>query len=125
MGTFFSIMSSVNFSSFSFCFLPKAGQAGKMSEPTKRKGRRASIVQSSSGQFPTTADIDKIFGNVKSLLMLLTKSSDTDAQRFAAMTLGNAGSAPFNRTRIATEGAVQVLVDFMKDEDNDIDDGME
>ena len=48
----------------------KAGQAGKMSEPTKRKGRRASIVQSSSGQFPTTADIDKIFGNVKSLLML-------------------------------------------------------
>ena len=59
-------------------------------------------------------------GGTKSLLMLLTKSSDTDAQRFSAMAMGNAASAPFNRTRIATEGAVQVLVDFMKEEDNDI-----
>ena len=32
-------------------------------------------------------------GGVKSLLMLLTKSIDADAQRFAALALGNAASA--------------------------------
>lgn len=32
-------------------------------------------------------------GGVKSLLILLTKSIDTDAQRFAALALGNAASA--------------------------------
>ncbi len=32
-------------------------------------------------------------GGVKSLLMLLTKSVDNDAQRFAALALGNAASA--------------------------------
>lgn len=32
-------------------------------------------------------------GGIKSLLILLTKSIDTDAQRFAALALGNVGSA--------------------------------
>ena len=32
-------------------------------------------------------------GGVKSLLILLTKSVDIDAQRFAALALGNAASA--------------------------------
>jgi len=32
-------------------------------------------------------------GGIKSLLILLTKSTDTDAQRFAALALGNAASA--------------------------------
>ena len=32
-------------------------------------------------------------GGVKTLLILLTKSSDTDAQRFAALALANAASA--------------------------------
>ena len=32
-------------------------------------------------------------GGVKSLLILLTKSIDSDAQRFAALALGNAASA--------------------------------
>ncbi len=59
-------------------------------------------------------------GGVKSLLLLLTKSSDTDAQRFSALALGNASSAPFNRLRMAAEGSVQSLIDYMKDEENDI-----
>ena len=36
------------------------------------------------------------------------------------MALGNAGSAPFNRTRMASEGAVQIVIDYMRDEENDI-----
>jgi hypothetical protein len=32
-------------------------------------------------------------GGIKSLLILLTKSIDTDAQRFAALALGNVASA--------------------------------
>ena len=32
--------------------------------------RRASVVVSTSGQFPSISDINTIFGNVKSLLML-------------------------------------------------------
>ena len=59
-------------------------------------------------------------GGVKSLLMLLTKSSDADAQRFSALALANAASAPFNRVRIATEGTVPILIDYIKDKDNDI-----
>eukprot|EP01041_Mallomonas_annulata_P002251 gene2251-4374_t len=59
-------------------------------------------------------------GGTKSLLLLLTKSKDTDAQRFAALALGNAGSAAFNRTRIASEGATQILIEYIKDDDNDI-----
>ena len=39
-------------------------------------------------------------GGVKSLLMLLTKSTDADAQRFSALALANAASASFNRVRI-------------------------
>ena len=58
-------------------------------------------------------------GGVKSLLMLLTKSSDADAQRFAALALANAASAPFNRG-MATEGTVPILIDYVKDKDNDI-----
>jgi hypothetical protein len=32
-------------------------------------------------------------GGIKTLLILLTKSTDTDAQRFAALALANASSA--------------------------------
>ena len=59
-------------------------------------------------------------GGVKSLLMLLTKSVDADAQRFSALALANAASAAFNRTRIATEGTIPVLIDYIKDKNNDI-----
>ena len=59
-------------------------------------------------------------GGVRSLLSLLMKSSDSDAQRFSALALGNAGSAPFNRARMASEGAVQMLIDYMRDDENDI-----
>lgn len=59
-------------------------------------------------------------GAVKSLLMLLTKSQDNDAQRFSALALANACSADFNRTRIASEGAIKVLVEYIKEDDNDM-----
>ena len=38
-------------------------------------------------------------GGVKSLLTLMTKSQDPDAQRFSALALGNCSSASFNRLR--------------------------
>lgn len=53
-------------------------------------------------------------GGVKSLLLLITKSPDSDAQRFAGLALANAASAPFNRTRIASEGAIQVLIEYIR-----------
>ena len=59
-------------------------------------------------------------GGVKSLLTLLTKSVDTDAQRFAALALGNAAAAAFNRIRMAQEGTIQILIDYMRNSDNDI-----
>jgi vacuolar protein 8 len=59
-------------------------------------------------------------GGVKSLLYLLTKSIDNDAQRFAALALGNAASAAFNRTRMASEGCIPILIDYMKNADGDI-----
>lgn len=59
-------------------------------------------------------------GGIKTLLILLIKSIDADAQRFSALALGNASSAAFNRTRIASEGAIPALVEFMKNSENDI-----
>eukprot|EP01032_Pedospumella_encystans_P029801 gene29801-33641_t len=59
-------------------------------------------------------------GGGKSLLILLTTSHDTDAQRFAALALGNAASAAFNRTRMASEGAIPLLIDYVKRKDRDV-----
>jgi hypothetical protein len=59
-------------------------------------------------------------GAVKSLLMILTKSIDLDAQRFSALAMGNMSSAAYNRIRIASEGAITVLADYMRNRDNDI-----
>ena len=59
-------------------------------------------------------------GGVKSLLLLLTKSQDADAQRFSALALANTSSAAFNRLRIASEGAIQVLIDYIRDNESDI-----
>eukprot|EP01032_Pedospumella_encystans_P029802 gene29802-33642_t len=59
-------------------------------------------------------------GGVKSLIILLTKSTDADAQRFSALALGNAASAAFNRTRMASEGAIPVLIDYMKSTEGDV-----
>jgi vacuolar protein 8 len=59
-------------------------------------------------------------GSVKSLLHLLTKSSDRDARRFSSVALANLSSAAFNRTRIASEGTVPILISMMKDADSDI-----
>lgn len=77
-------------------------------------------------------------GAVKSLLLLLTKSNDKDAQRFASLGIANLASAgndfsssipyhslnvtiiAFNRTRIASEGSIPILINVMKDVDSDI-----
>lgn len=59
-------------------------------------------------------------GGVKSLLHLIGKSQDTDAQRFSALALANAASAAFNRTRMASEGACQMVIDYMSMNENDI-----
>lgn len=59
-------------------------------------------------------------GGVKSLLVILTRSVEADAQRFAALALANVASAPYNRGRIATEGSIPVLVDYVNESENDI-----
>ena len=59
-------------------------------------------------------------GGIKSLLVILTRSIDADAQRFAALALANLASAPYNRTRIATEGTIPVLIDYINEAENDI-----
>jgi kinesin family protein 5 len=59
-------------------------------------------------------------GGIKSLLILLTRSTETDAQRFSALAIANAASAPYNRVRIASEGTIPVLVDYINESENDI-----
>lgn len=57
---------------------------------------------------------------MKSLLLLITKSPDSDAQRFSALALANACSAAYTRGRIAAEGAVQVLIDYIRSDESDM-----
>lgn len=59
-------------------------------------------------------------GGIKSLLNLLKISQDNEAQRFAAMAIGNVASAPFNRMPIVDEGALSVLIEFAADDANDL-----
>lgn len=59
-------------------------------------------------------------GGIKSLLLLITRSKDRDAQRFSALALANISSAAFNRSKIADEGTIPTLINIMKDTDSDI-----
>ena len=47
-------------------------------------------------------------GGCKSLVHLLERSSDQEAQRFAALALGNIASTPENRLPIVEEGVCRV-----------------
>jgi hypothetical protein len=48
-------------------------------------------------------------GGIKSLINLMTKSSDAEAQRFSALAIANCASAVFNRLTIVQDDALQVM----------------
>lgn len=50
-------------------------------------------------------------GGIKSLVNLLAGSQDNEAQRFAALAIGNCASASYNRLAIVAEGCLTTLVD--------------
>ena len=59
-------------------------------------------------------------GGVKSLVSLLERSSDQEAQRFSALALANMASTPENRIPITEEGVFVPLINYVNDEDGDI-----
>ncbi|CAK4708030.1 unnamed protein product [Aphanomyces euteiches] len=59
-------------------------------------------------------------GVVRSLLHLITDSSDDQALRFACLCLGNTSSCASIRLRIVEEGVLPPLIELMKKEGGDI-----
>ena len=59
-------------------------------------------------------------GGVKSLLKLLEKSPDQEAQRFSALALGNVASTAENRVPMVDEGALRPLIAYIRNEDGDV-----
>ena len=59
-------------------------------------------------------------GAVKSLLSLLAGSEDAEAQRFAALALANCASAVFNRVAMVEEGALEPLIQYVREETSDL-----
>ena len=58
-------------------------------------------------------------GGCKSLIQLLTKSSDNEAQRFSALALANVASAVFNRISMVQDDVLQHLIAYITNEDSD------
>lgn len=59
-------------------------------------------------------------GAVRSLMTLLEKAQDAEAQRFSALALGNISSTPENRIPIVEEGVLKPVIRFMETDDADI-----
>lgn len=59
-------------------------------------------------------------GGIRSLLELLRRSQDAEAQRFSALCIANCASAVFTRLQIVEDGALEPLVSFIKDDDADM-----
>jgi len=59
-------------------------------------------------------------GGVVSLMVLIEKTQDAEAQRFAALGLANCASAVYTRERMVEEGAHQLLVKLCSNEDGDL-----
>jgi len=58
-------------------------------------------------------------GGCKSLIQLLMKSSDNEAQRFAALAIANIASAVFNRITMVQDDILQHLIPYITNEDSD------
>ena len=59
-------------------------------------------------------------GGIKSLIKLLEKSADQEAQRFAALALGNVASTAENRIPMVDEGSLRPLITYIRNEDGDV-----
>lgn len=59
-------------------------------------------------------------GGIRSLLELLRRSQDAEAQRFSALCIANCASAVFTRTKIADDGALEPMISLIKDDDADM-----
>ena len=59
-------------------------------------------------------------GGVKSLIQLLERSADQEAQRFSALAIGNIASTAENRVPIVDEGALRPLITYVRNEDGDV-----
>ena len=55
-------------------------------------------------------------GGCKSLIQLLTKSSDAEAQRFSALALANIASAVFNRITMVQDDVLQNVISYIINE---------
>jgi len=55
-------------------------------------------------------------GGCKSLIQLLTKSSDAEAQRFSALALANIASAVFNRVTMVQDDVLQNVISYINNE---------
>lgn len=59
-------------------------------------------------------------GGTRSLLELLRRSQDAEAQRFSALCIANCASAVFTRLKIVEDGALEPLITLIKDDDADM-----
>jgi hypothetical protein len=59
-------------------------------------------------------------GGCKSLIQLLMKSSDQEAQRFSALALANIASAVFNRIAMVQDDVLQNIIAYITNEDSDL-----
>lgn len=59
-------------------------------------------------------------GAIRSLLELLKRSQDAEAQRFSALCIANCASAVFTRLRIVEDGVLEPMIGFIKDDDADM-----
>ena len=55
-------------------------------------------------------------GGCKSLIQLLMKSTDNEAQRFAALAIANIASAVFNRITMVQDDILQHLIAYIMNE---------
>lgn len=59
-------------------------------------------------------------GGIRSLLELLRRSQDAEAQRFSALCIANCASAVFTRLQIVEDGVLEPLISFVKEDDADM-----
>jgi vacuolar protein 8 len=59
-------------------------------------------------------------GGVVSLMRLLAKSPDQEAQRFASLALGNIASTPENKIEMVDAGVVKPLIDYASNDAADV-----
>lgn len=59
-------------------------------------------------------------GGIRSLLELLRRSQDAEAQRFSALCIANCASAVFTRLQIVEDGVLEPIIKFIQDDDADM-----